>query len=175
MQHVVIVCGYGCHLVPVLQEHLDRIVLFINEEKPDCLIFCGGFAQRKSAPGVSEAGMMYCYITPRLRHSLLLVFLETDSYTSLDNIQLANKINRRWELAQPETKLTVFCEATRALKHDRMIRKIFRRRANLETASWELMDPLKQLGSTIYEWTAMEFPPLASYFRDKRIRRAEEI
>ena len=118
---------------------------------------------------------MYCYIIPRLRHSLQLVFLETDSYTSLDNIQLANKINRRWELTQPETKLTVFCEATRALKHDRMIRKIFRRRANLETASWELMDPLKQLGSTIYEWTAMEFPPLASYFRNKRIRRAEEI
>ena len=174
-KHVIIVCGYGCHLVPELRQYLDRIALFCNAHQPDCLILCGGFTQRKSAPGRSEARLMKEYILPELNYAPGLVYTEEDSYTTPDNISNAAQTMRSESLLQEDTKLTVFCEATRALKTDLLIRHFIGRRADIETASWELMSPAKQIVMTLYDWAAIKFPPLARYFRSKRLQRAEQI
>lgn len=174
-RHIVIVCGYGCHLVPELQGYLDRVARFCNEQQPDCLILCGGFTQRKSAPGRSEARVMKEYIIPALKYAPKLVYTEEDSYTTPDNIENSAKSMRNDGLLEDSTTLTVFCEATRALKTDLLVRHFIGRRATIETASWELMSPAKQIVSTLYDWAAITFPPLARYFRNKRLQRAEQI
>lgn len=177
-KHVVLVFGYGCHLVPELEEYLDRVVVFCRLLKPDLVVFCGGFTQRKTAPGMSEARLMAGYVLPPLDQVLLptqLPFLlEEDSYTTPDNAEKASQINYPGLLSK-ETKLTVFCEATRALKVDLLIRHFFGRRANIETASWELMSPSKQILSTVYDLAAIKFPSLARYWRNKRIERSYHI
>ena len=179
--HIVVVCGYGCHLVPELQGYLDRVAEFAIRHRPDCFIFCGGFTQRKSAPGVSEARMMREYIIPKLIQANFRNFreyLEDDSYTTLDNIERAAMKIQGMEwlwLSGQDMKLTVFCEATRALKVDYLVRHFVGQRPNLETASWELMPPWKQIVSTLCECAAAKCPPLARYYRNKRIRRAERI
>lgn len=172
--HAVVVCGYGCHLVPELQKYLDRVIEFANKERPEYLVMCGGFTQRKSAPGISEAALMKSFIIPRLSYTPDYLFLEEDSYTTPDNIERAAKLIR-FLLWTSDTKLTVFCEATRALKVDDAVRYYLSRRANLETSSWELMSPTKQIISMLYDWAAIRFSPLAHYLRNKRIRRAEQI
>lgn len=175
-RHIVIVCGYGCHLVPELREYLNRIVRFCNERQPDCLILCGGFTQRKSAPGWSEARVMKEYLIPALKYTPKWVYTEEDSYTTPDNIENATKkMHSDGLLEKEDTELTAFCEATRALKTDLLIRHFLGRRATIETASWELMSPTKQIVSTLYDWAAIKFPPLARYFRNKRLQRAEQI
>lgn len=175
VQHIVIVCGYGCHLVPELKKYLDKVAQFANQEKPNCLILCGGFTQRKSAPGISEAALMKSYIIPQLKYAPDFVFLEEDSYTSLDNIQKAAVKVHIKQLMSKETRMTIFCEATRALKVDLLIRHFFGRRADIETASWELMLPQKQIVMTLYDWVAIKSPLLADYFRHKRLQRSEQI
>ena len=174
-RHIVIVCGYGCHLVPELQGYLDRVVRFCNEQQPDCLILCGGFTQRKSAPHRSEAGVMKEYIIPALKYVPKLVYAEENSYTMPDNIENATKRMRNDGFLEDSTTLTVFCEATRALKTDLLVRHFIRRRATIETASWELMSPAKQIVSTLYDGAAIKPPPLARYFRNQRLKRAEQI
>lgn len=175
VRHIVIVCGYGCHLVPELQDYLLRVVRFCNENQPDCLIFCGGFTQQKSAPNTTEAEVMKWYVIQRLKYEPKFVYMEENSYTTLDNIENAAKSMREDGLLAEETLLTVFCEATRALKIDLLVRHFIGRRANIETASWDLMSPAKQIVSTLYEWAAIKFSPLARYFRNKRLERAEQI
>lgn len=175
-RHIVVVFGYGCHLVPELKGYLDRVVRFVNERKPDYLFLCGGPTQRKSAPGVSEAGLMRSYLIPRLNYIPGLMFLwEENSYTTPDNAEKTAWRIKEERLMDGQTELTVFCEATRALKVDLLVRHFLGRRANIETASWELMSPEKQIIGTLYDWAAIRFPPLARYFRNKRLQRAEQI
>lgn len=172
--HLFAIFGYGCHLNKELRKYLDNNVKFANREKPDCLVFCGGFTQRKSAPGVSEAKLMRDYVIPQLCYTPKYIFLEENSYTTPDNAQkLAT--TAAWYLWTDQIKLTVACEATRALKVDDAIRYYLGRRPNIETSSWELMSPTKQIIATLYDWVAIRFPPLARYFRNQRIRRAELI
>ena len=172
--HIFAIFGYGCHLNNELSMYLDNNVAFANREKPDCLVFCGGFTQRKSAPGVSEAKLMFDYVVPRLSYVPHDTLIEQDSYTTQDNAEkLVSKLGLL--LCSARTKLTVACEATRTLKVDLAVRSFLRRRPYLLTTSWELMSPQKQIISTLYDWVAIKFPPLALYFRNKRIRRAEQI
>ncbi|MDP2648176.1 MAG: hypothetical protein Q8P35_02980, partial [Candidatus Yanofskybacteria bacterium] len=86
MDHVVIVCGYGCHLVTPdsrdtpLKNYLDRVVQFLNTHRPSAVVLCGGYTQQKSAPGVSEAALMRDYITPGLHEDYNpAIRLEEDS------------------------------------------------------------------------------------------------
>lgn len=112
---------------------------------------------------------------PNLKYDPKLVSIEEDSYTTPDNIANAAKIIQNDGLMEEGTTLTVFCEATRALKTDLLVRHFIGRRATIETASWELMSPIKQIVSTLYDLAAIKFPLLARYFRSKRLQRAEQI
>lgn len=173
-QDVVIVCGYGCKMKPELRDYLDRVVRFVNENKPECIILCGGFTQRKSVPGMSEARLMRNYVMPKIGSWLHSELLEESSYTTLENIKNSVKLINNF-FHQKEVRVTIFCEATRALKVDMLTKHFLGYRANIETASWELMSPTLQIISTVFEWAAVRFPLLNSYFHWKRLRRAELI
>lgn len=175
LRHVVIPFGYGCHVNRELEGYLDRQVRFGNERKPDGWVFTGGFTQRKSAPGVSEARLMHDYVIPKLTYAPGLVYLEEDSYTTPDNAEKVSGFLLSKKILGTQTEITVFCEATRVLKADLLIRHFLGRRVNFETASWELMAPESQVISTLYDWAAIKFPPLARFWRYKRLKRAEQI
>lgn len=158
--------------MPELQKYLDRVVRYINENKVETLILCGGYTQRESAPGVSEAKLMLDYLIARipLQKRPVPILVERNSYTTLENIR-----NIKAWVSGTKLRVTIFCEATRALKVDMLTRYYLGRRVNIETVSWEEMPPVKQLIATIYEFLAMYLPPLAWYFHWRRISRAKRI
>lgn len=179
-RHVVVVCGYGCHLDTPLRPYLDRVFRFIQTCGAYAVIFCGGFTQKKTAPGVSEAGLMREHI--RADQFRFNVFTEDDSYTTLENIQKASEIIRR-QLCIADGRITIFCEATRAATVIMLARHFMGDLVDsidditVETASWERADPFKQAKNLIYNKLAIKYPwlGLAERERRKRIRRAEEI
>jgi hypothetical protein len=175
--HILIVCGYGCHLVPELKGYLDRVIEFCNKHQPKWILLSGGYTQKKSAPGISEAHLMLDYVQPKLTYYPGMMFIDDDSYTSPDNIERAVRRIRSYnpKCLEGDLILTVFCEATRALKIDLLVRHFFGRRADIETASWERMAPTKQIISTLYDLAAIKIPLLARYWRWLRIRKSYRV
>ena len=105
--HVVVVCGYGCHLrgpegrPTPLVPYLERVAAFVNKHNPELVIFCGGYTQRKSAPGVSEAGLMSDYLDHNqviLPGNVTEFRTEKGSYTTYWNIRNAAAAIRNWVL-----------------------------------------------------------------------------
>lgn len=187
-RRIVVVHGYGCRLVPELTSYLDRTVRFVNEHQPAHLILTGGFTQQKTCPGVSEAALMAIYIRERLAH-VPRIHLEEESYTTFGNVRNArNRIQRlepvadAWQGPDPRRNVvTVFCEAQRALKTLVLYWLLMREsrpdkigiRLTVETASWELGNPVKELIKTGNEILAIVFPPLAWWM--ERTRRKKSL
>ena len=190
-KHVVVVCGYGCHLEDVegkdtpLKPYLHRLIKFISNESPDFLIFCGGFTQHKTAPGVSEAGLMHDYTDAKNISPNLRVLREKDSFTSFENIKNAAKLIKLGQvfILGPKVRITIFCEATRSANVVMLARHFMKDLVDtvdditVETASWERADPFKQAGNLIYNKLAITFPWLGLAEREhrRRIRRSEHI
>lgn len=184
-RHIIAVCGYGCHLDTPLRPYLDKVAAFINQRDPDAVIFCGGYTQQKSAPGVSEAGLMSSYldhdqkINPGKKAEF---FQEGSSYTTLYNIEGASEIIRR-QLCIADGRITIFCEATRAPNVVMLARHFMGDLVDsidditVETASWERADPFKQVRNLIYNKLAIKYPWLGLAEREqrKRIKRSEYI
>lgn len=211
--HVLIVNGYGCHTMSEVPEfdrflvgyrrYLDEVASFINEEDPDMIIFCGGETQRKTAPGLSEAEIMYEYVYPKVRHTrrnqirknpswfggLITRWIrEKDSYTTLENSRnAANRIC--FEICGQsidgnfKVRITHMCEAIRAANVKMLDRHFMADYLEdiddlvIKTVSWERGDPFKQAGNLIYNKLAITFPwlGLAKRERRRRIRRAKHI
>ncbi|OGN01332.1 MAG: hypothetical protein A3I26_01185 [Candidatus Yanofskybacteria bacterium RIFCSPLOWO2_02_FULL_43_10] len=189
--HFLLINGYGCHLdTPLGRVYLPRMLKFIKENVPDYIILLGGFTQRKSAPGVSEAKLMLTWFfdqmsTPDQKRFLI----EENSYTTLENSRNgAILIPRILGLTMsddhlPEIKITHGCEATRAaniIMLDRyfmggLVKSIDD--ITVETASWERADPFRQVKTLIHDKLAITYPwlGLAERERRKRIRRSAEI
>ena len=182
-KHVVVVCGYGCHIDTPLRPYLGRVFRFVQDEHPEAIIFCGGFTQKKTAPGVSEANLMHDYTrADQFPEFMLKVFIEDGSYTTFDNIKKAANIIQG-QLWGPTHRITIFCEATRAANVVMLARHFMGNLVDsidditVETASWERADPFKQVGNLIYNKLAIKYPWLGLAEREhrKRIRRAEYI
>ncbi len=182
-RHIVIVCGYGCHLDTPLRPYLDRVFRFIRNEHPNAVIFCGGYTQQKTAPGVSEAGLMREYTrADQFPEWMLKVFTEDDSYTTFDNIKKASEIIRR-QLCIADGRITIFCEATRSTHVIRIARHFMGDLVDsidditVETASWERDVNLVKLAWK-YLWAelAIRYPWLgiAEQDRSRRMRRAKQ-
>jgi len=62
---LVVVFGYGCHLTESMRRYLDRVVSFVERNNVVAIIATGGYTNRKSAPGISEADMMATYLKDR--------------------------------------------------------------------------------------------------------------
>ena len=194
-RHIVVVCGYGCHLrdpegrPTPLRPYLDRVAAFINQHNPELVIFCGGHTQHKSAPGVSEAGLMSsyldhdCMVLPGKRTEFRS---EPNSYTTYENIRNAAAATRNWVFHHArgeKVRITIFCEATRSPNVVMLARHFMKDLVEsidditVETASWEKADPFKQAGNLIYNKLAITFPWLGLAEREhrRRIRRAKHI
>lgn len=183
IRRIVVVCGYGCHLTPELTRYLDRVVRYIVANDAHHVILCGGQTQMASAPGVSEAGLMKEYIEAHLPPGWQLVVNTcADSYTTLTNIKHAARVVRVlqeqpvWKGHEPrEDRVTIFCEADRALKVKILARRFMPvpiTHLTLETESWELSNPLWELVKTANEVVAMRFTPLAAWMEAQRIRKS---
>ena len=193
-RHVVIVNGYGCHLDTPLKPYLDRVVRFINDIPSDVslqVIFSGGLTQQMTAPGITEANLMaeYVHMHPDRRRMGYLCFKEKSAFTTYGNISGATELVYKWRantangVPFKSTKITIFCEATRAA-HVVMLARHFLLPfvkniddINVETASWERANPFKQVGNLIYNKLAITYPwlGLAERERRHRMQRAKEI
>lgn len=186
-RHIVIVCGYGCHLKPELQEYLNRVVEFLNSIPSDVeldFIPSGGATQQFTAPGVTEAELIMTEVihSPNLKRFPTNIFPEKSAFTTYGNIsESAWKI--RWydgpRRPFESTKVTIFCEATRSANVMMLARHFLTTTAGrienikLETASWELADPFKQVRNLIYNKLALRFPYLARREQNRRMRLAK--
>lgn len=188
MRRVVVVNGYGCNLDSPLRPYLDRVVEFIVRNSVHNGIFCGGFTQRRSFPGMSEARTMSVYVVSKLPPGYLFTaHHDEDNYTTCENAIGARKILRflqlrLWEDAPPRPgELTVFSEAQRVFKVIVcywMLMPDYRPsdadidpglRIRFETDSWERANPLKEILKIANELLMLKIPAWRRYLRNKRI------
>lgn len=182
---VLVVCGYGCNLDSPLKPYLDRVVRFCREKKPGVVILCGGPTQQKSYPVHTEAIVMYLYLLEKLGtledwHPAW--YTEDESFTTYDNIRDAAVIikkRRRCEMEGEE--ITIFCEATRALKVALLARHFLgfppergEPDIRIETDSWERMHPFWELIGTIKDAMAIHLPYLNTIQRRNRMEKAKK-
>ncbi len=112
----------------------------------------------------------------------LQVFIENDSFTTLENIKNASEIIRR-QICIADNRITIFCEATRSANVVMLARHFMGDLVDsidditVETASWERADPFRQAGNLIHNKLAITCPwlGLAERERRRRIRRSEYI
>lgn len=182
-KHIVVVCGYGCHIDTPLRPYLGRVFRFVQDQHPNIVIFCGGFTQKKSAPGVSEARLMQDYTQLNEWPAFMLKTLtDESSYTTYGNIENASRLIR-YVLKEKDVQVTIFCEATRAANVIMLARHFMGGLVesvddiSVETASWERADPFKQASNLIYNKLAIKYPLLGLAEREyrRRVRRAEFI
>lgn len=190
-RRIVIVCGYGCSLDSLLMPYLNRVADFCRGFMPNDIILLGGATQRKLFPGKTEADVAYSYLSSILPSwsyfgpANPIWHRAYDVYTAFDAIKEAAVIVNDLHLADEASsfhgrgeKITVFCEATRALKVDMLIRHFLSRKANeprvhLETVSWELGSPSRELVGTIQTWLSIRVPFLNTLLRWQRIRKSK--
>jgi hypothetical protein len=167
LRRVVVVCGYGCDLDSPLKPYLDRVLDFCYANKPDAVILCGGATQRRSFPHETEANVMQKYLAPLEGFCHPRWYVLGGSYTTYENIRdAAVVIGPLKRTLQPDDiQITIFCEVTRSLKVAILARRFmgFPPKDSLppiriETDSWELAHPRKQLFGTIKEVFAIWFP-----------------
>ncbi len=180
---VVIVCGYGCNLDSPLTPYLNRVARFCQEKTPDAVILCGGATQQTSFPGWTEASVMACYLKSKIGIPFSTWqphwFLADDSFSVYENIRdAATAIREHWR--SDGIEITIFCEATRALKVGLAARwflgfppKHGLSPIRLETDSWELMHPTWELISTIEMELTLRFPLINWFRRRQRIRKSK--
>lgn len=178
---VVVINGYGCHLNDEVRRYLEKVTEWIRRERPQLVMPSGGQTQQHTAPGMSEAKLITRYLFDETEIEAEL-HEDRDSFTTYDNVRnAAAAIRKHFKFSGSETivshcDVTIFCEATRALKVAILARHFFGfPPVKIETVSWELMDPRKELFSTAYDLLSIRIPWLAERWRRKRMERAKHI
>lgn len=97
---LVVVLGYGCHLTEPMKNYLDSVASFVATNSVTAIVATGGYTNRKSAPGVSEAGMMAAYL--KGRGVITSVILEETAVTTNENLRSVAGIIRELHLADIE-------------------------------------------------------------------------
>lgn len=192
-ERVVVVCGYGCNLDSPLMPYLNRVADFCRKKRPDAIILCGGATQQKSFPGRTEASVMYGYLYDTLDQIAAppdwhpAWFAEDESFTTYENIRDAAAVIKMLHAADEASsfrgrgeEITIFCEATRALKVAILARHFLgfppangKPPIRIETDSWELMHPLKEFIGTIKDAAAIYLPLLNWFQRRQRIKKSK--
>ncbi|MDP2648243.1 MAG: hypothetical protein Q8P35_03320, partial [Candidatus Yanofskybacteria bacterium] len=102
-----------------------------------------------------------------------------DSYTTRENIEGANFIIQKigTRLGIYARHVTIFCEAQRALKVALIARHYFSEpgRVQIETVSWELAHPRREIISTLKELVGLKVPLFARYLHHQRLKQAAVI
>ena len=109
---LVVVLGYGCHLTESMKKYLDLVVSFIKAENVAAIIATGGYTNRKSAPGISEAGIMATYL--KECGVTMPILLEKTAVTTNENLRSVARITREQQLAN--RRIVIFCDSARSFK-----------------------------------------------------------
>ncbi len=189
MQRIVIVQLYGQDpYKTALGPYLNRVAKFIDEWRPDHVICCGGPTEQKTYGGRSEADAAYVYLYPRLAFVQFQGWADRKSLTTLENVQGGVRILRKIPVSNwQDVEVVVFCEAQRALKtlvlywfllpeiRKNADGKDTGRRIKLETDSWELDNPIKELFKIVLDIIAIHVPAVARWQHRKRLKRAASL
>lgn len=167
---IVVVLGYGCHLSCEMKMYLDLVVSFVAKNNVGAIIATGGYTNRKSAPGVSEAGMMATYL--RERGVATRIILDETAVTTNQNLRsVVRVIGKRHFVGK---RIVVFCDRARSIK--------VRILARIILGCWPELRPstlTKGLRAIIMQlFVAMPLDVLASqfpFFEEMEIRRKERI
>lgn len=167
---LVVVLGYGCHLTEPMKKYLDSVILFVAKNRVVAIIATGGYTNRKSAPVISEAGMMADYL--KERGVVVPILLEELAVTTNENLRGVAKITSERKLAHART--VIFCDDARSLKVRILARLVLGYWP--EVATYKLTNGLvakiKQLFiATPLDILASQFP----FFEKMELRRKEHI
>lgn len=105
-----LVCGYGCHLNDGIKRYLNDVISWCYQNPDAIVILSGGFTNKKTMPGISEASMMRDYLTKRFVTNR--VILDEEAILSIDNIRNAARMLEGLD----ERELFIFCDSIRAVK-----------------------------------------------------------
>lgn len=167
---LVVVLGYGCHLTEPMKKYLDFIVSFTKAGNVAAIITTGGYTNRKSAPGISEAGMMATYLMER--DIATPIFLEETAITTNENLCSVLRIAREQKLTNK--RVVVFCDSARSFKVRILARLILGRWPEIKTYELTkgLIPKIKQLLiATPLDVLASQFP----FLEKMELRRKEHI
>lgn len=167
---LVVVLGYGCHLTEPMKRYLDFVASFVETGNIGSIITTGGYTNRKSAPGVSEAGMMAAYL--KERGVTLPIILEETAVTTNENLRSVIRIARERRLT--DKRIVVFCDGARSFKVRILARLILGRWPEIRAYKLTkgLVAKIKQLlVATPLDVLASQFP----FFEKMELRRKEHI
>jgi hypothetical protein len=105
MTKYAILLGYGLFEESNInyRKYLDNFVSFVNQNKTDTIVLCGGRTDPKH-PSRSEAQSMKDYIKPRIKVNAKIL-LERKSLTSAQNIDFAKKL-----IQLKNNEISIFCD-----------------------------------------------------------------
>lgn len=167
---LVVVLGYGCHLTEPMKKYLDLVISFARAGNVAAIITTGGYTNRKSAPGVSEAGMMATYL--KKRSVATPIILEETAVTTNENLRSIIRIACERRLTNK--RVVVFCDSARSFKVRILARLIIGRWPEVRTYELTkgLVAKIKQLlVATPLSVLASQFP----FFEKMELRRKEYI
>ncbi|MGC8572351.1 MAG: ElyC/SanA/YdcF family protein [Candidatus Micrarchaeia archaeon] len=91
------------------KKYLDEFVDFVNKNKIEKVILCGGYTTKESP--LSEAASVKQYIEPKISKDIKII-LEEQSITASQSIKFSKKLVK----LKPEDEVTVFCDSSIAVK-----------------------------------------------------------
>lgn len=167
---LVVVLGYGCHLTEPMKNYLDSVISFVERNGVTAIVATGGYTNRKSAPGISEAGMMASYL--KECGVKIPIILEETSVTTNENLRSVGRIIRERRLAVQ--RVVIFSDSARSFKVKVLARLILGRWPEVRTYELTkgLVAKFKQIFvATPLDVLASQFP----LFEKMELRRKEHI
>lgn len=114
---LVLVPGYGCHLTEKMKGYLDMVADFVNENEAviEAVLTTGGYTNRKTAPGISEAGMMTNYLEQKIKS--VPIITSALATTTKENVDAAKVyITSRQSPTEQVWQVIIFCDTPHKLK-----------------------------------------------------------
>jgi hypothetical protein len=153
-----------------MKHYLNAVVSFVEANNVAAVVTTGGCTNRKSAPGISEAGMMAAYLKERGVETPII--LEEAAVTTNENLRSVGQIMHKQHL--DDKQVVVFCDSARSLKVKILARLILGRWPEAKTYELTkgLVAKLKQIFvATPLDIIASQFP----FFEKMELRRKERI
>lgn len=172
---VVAVLGYGCHLTPEMARYLDKVVLFIQRNPVYMIIVSGGFTNPKTAPGVSEAGMLARELRIRLqarKTEYTMIIKDEKPIDTKGNLRGIKQICEECRIK--DVPLVIFCDSGHAPKVRLFSLFLHRSWPTIKTHS--LTNGMLAKAKHIFIVTPLEMGALIiPYMERRRVKRREEI
>ena len=166
-QHIVIICGYGSILTQDIKIYLDHVVGFCNRERPQAIIFSGGFVHGGSAPDRSESATMIEYVGPLLSVTPF-IHAGDASYTTMGNFRNIADFLKQYDLPQNSTTITIFCESSEKFIIELLARRFLGPTTHVKSISWSPEPTFPRMLMNAYTWMAIRAPSLDTLLQNMR-------